>query len=148
MLGEQRDVDVLPITPHRRRPQRAHRVRRALPGRVGGLRGRYACAGASPGPLGVPAAHRQALAARSLSLARPADWKTYCRRGIRYSLCHFQNLLRRDVLVAGGLAATPVSVEDLYARGSTVAALRLRPGELAFDRLAFRQIRRERPARA
>jgi glycosyltransferase involved in cell wall biosynthesis len=78
---------------------------------------------------------------RSFSPLHPADWKKYWRRRVRYSLRHYQHLLLRDEIEAGGLPAMPASVQVLYAREAAVARLRPRPSEFVFDWLALNEIR-------
>jgi len=86
----------------------------------------------------------------SFSPARPSDIRKYWRRKVRYSVGRFQHLLLRDCLTAGGLAAMPASVADLY-QPDAVDRLRIRPGEFLFDWLALRRMRQAwhaRPARS
>jgi len=78
---------------------------------------------------------------RSLSPARPGDWKGYWNRHVRYAMRHFQHILLRDALLAGGLPAMPRRIADLYSDARGLGALSPRLSEYPFDWVALRRMR-------
>jgi hypothetical protein len=61
---------------------------------------------------------------RSLSLLRPADYRLYLRRKWRYARGGLQLEMLVNALRAGGLAAMPAHVHDLYANAPLPSRLR------------------------
>jgi cellulose synthase/poly-beta-1,6-N-acetylglucosamine synthase-like glycosyltransferase len=104
-----------------------------------GIRGQWVKARVAPCP-------RAGFVFRSLSLARPADWRLYWRRRIRYSLRHIQHELLKPQLMSAGAAALPADVAALYRTGDPARHVRARGVDALFDRIALRRIARARRA--
>jgi glycosyltransferase involved in cell wall biosynthesis len=81
-----------------------------------------------------------------LSLLKPADWRTYRNRKMRYAVRRQQALMLYDVLRAGGPAAMPAHVVDLYRARGAGLRLRWRGLDTYFDRIAINRIRRDMEA--
>jgi len=58
-----------------------------------------------------------------MSPARPGDWRMYWKRALRYGRRHYEFQLLGPVLKAGGLAALPMDITELYPQA---ASLRLK----------------------
>ncbi|WP_137180301.1 glycosyltransferase [Roseomonas sp. AR75] len=81
-----------------------------------------------------------------LSLWRPRDWRTYRNRKMRYAVRRQQALMLYDLLRAGGPAAMPAHVVDLYRERGAAMRLAWRGPDTWFDWVAIRRIRRDMAA--
>lgn len=81
------------------------------------------------------------FAFQSLSWFRPADWKTYWRRRLRYGRRQLEFDLLGPRLKQAGLQALPADIRELYPFASE-CRLRWRGLQTFFDWLALNQLRR------
>ena len=82
----------------------------------------------------------------SMSPLRPADWKAYCRRSIRYGRRHYEFQLLGPLLKAKGITGLPADITDLYA-GSGALRLRWQGLYTLTNWIALRQLREHRKAK-
>ncbi|HJU22693.1 MAG TPA: hypothetical protein VJ891_09295, partial [Casimicrobiaceae bacterium] len=54
------------------------------------------------------------FAFESTSLARPADWKMYWKRAVRYGRRRYEFKLLAPRMRAGGIGALPIDITDVY----------------------------------
>ena len=82
----------------------------------------------------------------SMSLMRPADWRMYWKRAVRYGRRRYEFELLGKLLKTKGIAALPVDITELYPQA---ALLRLRwEGPYTLTNLvALRQMRNVRSSR-
>ena len=59
----------------------------------------------------------------SISPTRPADWKLYWKRAVRYARRRYEFQLLGQALKTGGISALPADITELYPQA---ASLRLR----------------------
>jgi len=78
----------------------------------------------------------------SLSVWRPADWRTYFNRNMRYAVRRWQAQMLYSRLFSRGLAGLPKTVEELYEEELTNCHLEWRGLSTIFDWLALRRIKR------
>lgn len=56
-----------------------------------------------------------------ISPLRPADWKVYWRRAVRYGRRQYEFQLLRPLLKSGGVNALPADITDLYAEAGSLS---------------------------
>lgn len=78
---------------------------------------------------------------QSFSLLRPADWRAYWKRMVRYGRRRYEFDLLGPRLASGGLAAMPVDIRELYA-GAEALSLRRDGIYTLTNWVALRQMRR------
>jgi glycosyltransferase involved in cell wall biosynthesis len=76
----------------------------------------------------------------SLSPLRPADWKSYWKRSVRYSRRRYEFQLLATVLKAGGISALPADITELYRRAADLS-LRWEGLHTVANAVALREMR-------
>jgi glycosyltransferase involved in cell wall biosynthesis len=81
-----------------------------------------------------------AFAFEPISPLRPADWKIYWKRAVRYGRRHYEFQLLRVMLKSRGLAGLPADITELYPEAETLA-LRWQGFYTLTNFVALRQMR-------